>query len=101
MRFKMDGSKIFVSCLLALVPSAAWTQTPAQQVAAVLDDWHQAASVADEARYFGHFAPNGVFIGTDPSPGFNTVSRNVERSDPSTALSATSPSPSAKCGSPV
>jgi len=67
MRFKMDGSKIFVSCLLALVPSAAWTQTPAQQVAAVLDDWHQAASVADEARYFGHFAPNGVFIGTDPT----------------------------------
>jgi len=40
-------------------------QTPAQQVAAVLDDWHHAASVADEERYFQHFAPNGVFIGTD------------------------------------
>src|SRR5206468_1716956 len=33
----------------------------------VLDDWHQAASVADESRYFGHFAPNGVFLGTDPT----------------------------------
>jgi hypothetical protein len=52
-------------CLLALAASAAPAQTPAQQVAAVLDDWHQAASVADEARYFGHFAPNGVFMGTD------------------------------------
>jgi hypothetical protein len=40
-------------------------QTPSQSVTHVLDDWHQAASVADEARYFGHFAPNGVFMGTD------------------------------------
>ena len=46
----------------ALVASA---QPPAQKVAAVLDDWHQAASVADEARYFGYFAPNGVYMGTD------------------------------------
>jgi hypothetical protein len=46
----------------ALVASA---QPPAHKVAAVLDDWHQAASVADEARYFGYFAPNGVYMGTD------------------------------------
>jgi hypothetical protein len=26
-------------------------------VNAVLDDWHDAASKAEEARYFGHFAP--------------------------------------------
>jgi hypothetical protein len=51
--------------LLCLIASAAFGQTPARQVAAVLDDWHQAASVADEARYFAHFAPNGVFMGTD------------------------------------
>jgi hypothetical protein len=56
---------ILVLCLFVLAASAASAQTPAQQVAAVLDDWHQAASVADEARYFGHFAPNGVFMGTD------------------------------------
>jgi hypothetical protein len=54
--------KIFALCLLAV---AAWAQTPEQQVGAVLDDWHQAASVADEPRYFGYFAPNGVFMGTD------------------------------------
>jgi len=35
------------------------------QVSAVLDDWHAAAAAADEARYFGHFAPNAVFLGTD------------------------------------
>ena len=26
--------------------------------------WH---SVADESRYFGYFAPNGIFMGTDPT----------------------------------
>ena len=39
--------------------------SPEAQVAAVLDDWHAAAAVADEARYFGHFAANAVFLGTD------------------------------------
>ncbi len=34
-------------------------------VARVLDDWHDAAARADEARYFGHFAEGGVFLGTD------------------------------------
>jgi len=57
--------RILAICLLAFTRSQASAQTPAQQIAAVLDDWHQAASVADEARYFGHFAPNGVFMGTD------------------------------------
>ena len=45
--------------------SIACAQTPAERVAAVLDDWHPAAAAADEARYFSHFAPNGVFLGTD------------------------------------
>ena len=34
-------------------------------VAAVLDDWHAAAAASDEARYFAHFAADGVFLGTD------------------------------------
>jgi hypothetical protein len=57
--------RIFVLCLLACAFTTAFAQTPTEQVGAVLDDWHQAASVADEARYFGHFAPNGIFMGTD------------------------------------
>ncbi|MEW5851740.1 MAG: nuclear transport factor 2 family protein [Myxococcota bacterium] len=36
-------------------------------VNAVLDDWHQAAAVADEERYFKHFTTDGVFMGTDAS----------------------------------
>ena len=38
-----------------------------EDVAAVLDDWHAAAAAADEERYFGHFASDGVFLGTDDS----------------------------------
>jgi pimeloyl-ACP methyl ester carboxylesterase/ketosteroid isomerase-like protein len=34
---------------------------------AVLDDFHDAAAKADFDRYFGHFAPDAVFIGTDAS----------------------------------
>lgn len=36
-------------------------------IGAVLDDFHDAASKADETRYFAHFAPSGVFLGTDDS----------------------------------
>ena len=43
----------------AAVPSADG------EIARVLDDWHDAASKADEARYFDHFAAEGVFLGTD------------------------------------
>src|SRR3984885_10562362 len=57
--------RVLVICLLGFAVPRASAQTPAEQVGAVLDDWHRAASVADEARYFDHFAPNGVFMGTD------------------------------------
>lgn len=32
----------------------------------VVDDWHQAASVADRNRYLDHFSLDAVFLGTDP-----------------------------------
>jgi hypothetical protein len=35
------------------------------KVAAVLDDWHKAAAEAKLDRYFGHFTPDAVFLGTD------------------------------------
>ncbi len=34
-------------------------------VATLLDDWHAAAARADEAAYFGAFAREAVFLGTD------------------------------------
>jgi ketosteroid isomerase-like protein len=36
-------------------------------ITAALDDFHDAAAHADEGRYFAHFAPDGVFLGTDAS----------------------------------
>jgi ketosteroid isomerase-like protein len=41
------------------------TNEARQQVEAVLDDFHAAAAVSDEARYFDHFSADGVFLGTD------------------------------------
>lgn len=50
---------LLAACATAPVPTsrAAIDQT--------LDDWHQAAATADEARYFGAMAPEFVFLGTD------------------------------------
>lgn len=45
----------------ALIQSAS-TQT---QIATLLDAFHRAASEADEARYFGYFDEDAVFLGTD------------------------------------
>ncbi|MCC7441799.1 MAG: nuclear transport factor 2 family protein [Bdellovibrionales bacterium] len=36
-----------------------------KEIEATLDQFHQAASKADGAAYFGLFSPEGVFIGTD------------------------------------
>jgi len=49
-----------------LVSHAAFDRASAERaVARALDDFHDAAAHADEARYFGHFAPDAVFLGTD------------------------------------
>jgi hypothetical protein len=78
----MKRTSLLLACLLgcgAREPSRATTPLPAHetttvtaspapdplQIARVLDDWHDAASKADETRYFGHFAEGGVFLGTD------------------------------------
>lgn len=46
-------------------PAADWATHA--EVARALDSFHAAAAEADEDRYFGHFAPSGVFLGTDPT----------------------------------
>jgi SnoaL-like protein len=43
-------------------------------VARELDDFHDAAGRADEERYFAHFAPGGVFLGTDASERWEVAS---------------------------
>jgi ketosteroid isomerase-like protein len=51
--------------MLAAAPASSAKEDPRPAIAAVLDDWHKAAAAADEARYFGHFTPDAVFLGTD------------------------------------
>ena len=69
---------LFVASAAATI---AWTQPGAaagnqsvipaipaiNAIAAVLDDFHDAASKGDGKRYFSHFAPDAVFLGTDAS----------------------------------
>src|SRR5262244_3248885 len=59
--------KVALGLLLVLSISHAYAAAPSDEAAAgrVLDDWHDAAAKADEARYFAHFAMDGVFLGTD------------------------------------
>ena len=38
---------------------------PTDDIDALIDGWHKAASTADEAAYFGAMTEDAVFIGTD------------------------------------
>ena len=58
----MTASFLLLGHLLLASPARPSAQAA---VAAVLDDWHAAAAAADEPRYFQHFAPDAVFLGTD------------------------------------
>src|SRR2546421_5711491 len=57
------------SCAFLLLVACAHAPStgldPDRSIAAALDDFHDAAARADEDRYFAHFAPSGVFLGTD------------------------------------
>ncbi len=50
---------------VAVAVFATAEETEVAGIEAVLDDFHAAASEADEERYFSHFAVSGMFIGTD------------------------------------
>ena len=66
-------TRVLLSCLamwsadepaLAGNPSGSANAGSEKAISRVLDDWHAAASAADEQRYFGHFTPDAVFLGT-------------------------------------
>lgn len=62
----MPTVSLLLLALVATTPATSPTPAdPKTEVAAVLDDWHAAAAAANEARYFGHFTPDAVFMGTD------------------------------------
>jgi ketosteroid isomerase-like protein len=56
---------IFLLMMLFLIAPGLAQSADHRAVTTLLDDFHQAASDADGERYFGYFAPDGVFIGTD------------------------------------
>jgi ketosteroid isomerase-like protein len=58
---------LIVVASLAVVAMASQDTAKSRDaaVAAVLDDWHKAAAVPDEERYFGHFTPDAIMMGTD------------------------------------
>jgi len=49
------------------LPAAVDPAAERATIEALMNDWHQAASVADGARYFGHMADEAIFLGTDAS----------------------------------
>ena len=59
--------RYIILLLLALVISQTAQAQSDQEavVAAVLDDFHDAAAKADGDRYFNHYAKNAIFLGTD------------------------------------
>jgi predicted metalloprotease with PDZ domain/ketosteroid isomerase-like protein len=42
-----------------------WPDDDETEIARVIDDWHAAAAEADIERYFDHFTPDAIFMGTD------------------------------------
>lgn len=45
---------------------AAWAASPKEEIDRALNSWHEAASRADGAAYFGAMTDDAVFLGTDP-----------------------------------
>ena len=54
-----------LAVLLMFAATPAFAATPEEDIAAVLDQLHAAASKADGPAYFGLYTPDAVFIGTD------------------------------------
>jgi len=61
--FRFIVAPIAIAGLVWAQPATA--PSVGADVAAVLDDFHDAASKGDGVRYFSHFAPDAVFFGTD------------------------------------
>lgn len=58
--------EVFLLVLLHSVAQAV-AADDSSRVAQMLNDFHQAAAQAEGKRYFDHFAPLAIFLGTDAS----------------------------------
>ncbi|PZD78461.1 nuclear transport factor 2 family protein [Mesonia sp. K7] len=59
--------KPLVFLFIALFSLASFSQNEVEQVAQMLDDWHQAAAKANDEAYFSKMTKDAIFIGTDPT----------------------------------
>lgn len=62
-----DGSAALLRLHYGPPDDAAVAADLIASAGAMLDDFHDAAAKADEDRYFAHFHPRGLFLGTDAS----------------------------------
>jgi len=63
---QLQNAVLMTMWFLLLLGTPCAASSDSSRVAGVLDDFHAAAAQADAARYFSHFAPHAVFLGTDP-----------------------------------
>lgn len=61
----VSSSLLWLVLGIGCTPESASAPPSRESIDRVLDDWHLAAAEADEDRYFAHFAPEAVFMGTD------------------------------------
>ena len=61
------GMRTVAALVLAALAFSASAADPRAAIGKTLDEWHHAAAVADEARYFAATSPDFVFLGTDAS----------------------------------
>lgn len=54
-----------------LIGSFTFAQKPQEQINTLLDNWHQAAAVADEDLFFGSMTKDARYIGTDETENWS------------------------------
>jgi ketosteroid isomerase-like protein len=70
--FLLSSTIVGCSASSGVAPSGpSNTADATREIGAMLDGWHEAAARSDETTYFSHFAPEAVFIGTDPGERWN------------------------------
>ena len=63
----MSQAIAIICAILVVVPASSYADEsePLDLIGGILDGFHEAASKADGERYFGFFASDAIFLGTD------------------------------------
>lgn len=63
----MNKVALLLSLILCCSCASFNSQKEKLTIDQLINKWHQSAAVADEDVFFGFFAPDGIYIGTDKS----------------------------------